>query len=537
MLGEDSSLDELAELSAFSGRSSTVEFLAKALAPELERPAQTVGPDAPPPAVPEEAFDDSLITSKASDSLEDRKARLIARMKTTRSAFKISGLLDITDDERKEVIGMFGEYEARLKALAEGGPEQPKKDLIALHKALPKEALDELERAIMRIEDRLLVLDEFVPQDKFRARVTKEKHAPKLLLRYARLLACRRFNVGYRRDRFEHLVNELLTVATSDGRWRLLPRDKARPVLMQLLSGQAPSSQDGGREAAVAYLRESLERLAAIATHEEFFESGFFLDVYGYKISMRDQATSPEFLYLSIALNAEIHNRVESWIAGLERLHKANQLTQDGPPREYLLSQLRSQEEAVQSVFGSFRHPKDKAQAQAQAQAQQANARALAQETKETKQEVRKAPKKKKKEEKQISGAESLQQLAKQQMIRFAVLSTLIAASFGYVLTSTGILSFAADDNGGMIAPAQVHDLSPLIEFAFRMDNGKWLRGTVKDPQWRALDTTQRRGAAERFAKKLAQAGIPNAELMVYKTAAIRIDLGVISYVEPASPK
>jgi hypothetical protein len=534
MLDERSSLDELAEKNAYPGKATTMEILASSLdfgpegiPPQIELPG--AGDDAKPHH--EDSFELPLTAAKAGDSPEERKARLIGRLKTVRSAYKVLGFLDILDEERKECLAAFAEYETRLKALSQVTSEAARKDVVALHKALPLEGVDELDRAMTRIEDRLLAIDEYVPQDKFRARITKEKHAPKLLLRYARFLACRRFNVGFRRDRFEHLVNELLTVATSDGRWRLLPRDKARPVLLQILNGLPPSGQDNDREAAVAYLRESLDRLAGIATHEEFFESGFFLDVHGYKISMREQATSPEFLYLSIAINVEIHNRIEGWIAGLERLHKTNQLTQEGPPRDFLVGQLRSQEEAVQGVFGSFRHPKERS-------SQAIPARALAQEPGNKKGETKKVETKRarKKEEKEnLSGQEQLEKLASQQAAKFAVLTVVICLTFGYVLIGSGTVEVNLG-GGPAISHEQVMAMSPLLEFAIVTNDG-YLRGRVIENKWNSMDANQKRIAADALVRHMTELGLQNAELMSYKTPAINVELGVLTFVDKSGPQ
>lgn len=532
---EDSSLYEVEALRTRPAAArSTAEILINALGqPEL---AGLVAADAPPTAVEahhEESFDVTLTIPRPGDSLEERRTRLASRLKTLRSAFKVVGYLDISDDERKDALAMFAEYETRLKAAAGGAAAPAKQDLATLHKALSKDALDDLERVASRIEDKLLALDEYVPQDKFRARITKEKHAPKLILRYARLLACRRFNVGYRRDRFEHLIGELLTAHASDGRLRLLPREKARPVVLQILTGVPAGTGEADRDAAVAYLQESLERLASIATEDEFFDSGFFLDVHGYKISMRDQATSPEFLYLSIALDVEIHNRIEAWIAGIEGSQKANQLSQGGSPREVVLAKLRAQEQAVQAVFSGYRHPKERATQSLGAKPPTPDAKDAKDTAKKdaAKREAAKREATQKKARKAMSGADALREVMRQQTLRLATVVGLALVAGGSLLLSTGVVEVSTSSDR-MITEAERTTLSPVIEYAALVDGGKSLRGRVLERAWQPLNAREREHAAEQLRKNMATLGISHAELLAYKTPAIRIENGIITLID-----
>ena len=123
----------------------------------------------------------------------------------------------------------------------------------------------------------------------------------------------------------------------------------------------------------------------------------------------------------------------------------------------------------------------------------------------------------------------------KNQIVKFSVLAALSVISFGYVMISTG--TFTVGKPGvRMIQGAELAQLSPLIAFAGIVDDGKWLRGRVLETEWDPLDATQRRMAADRLAKKLSELGVPNAELLRYKTPALRIELGVVTYVDTAKP-
>jgi len=211
---------------------------------------------------------------------------------------------------------------------------------------IPQPGIDDLDRSLSKIEERLLAVDDTVTEDDFRARVSKTKHPLKSILRYARVLASKRWNVGFRRDRFEYLASELLTTQGADKRLQLLPRDKAATVLHHLLAGLPQPAAPEERAPATAHLREALDRLAAINDHKEVFESEFFLDLHGYKISMRDQITCPEFLYLCTAVHVELHNRMLAWC-------------RNGTPSwQALRAQLAEQQTAAEDVFANFKRPR-----------------------------------------------------------------------------------------------------------------------------------------------------------------------------------
>jgi hypothetical protein len=241
---------------------------------------------------------------------------------------------------------------------------------------------------------------------------------------------------------------------------------------------------------------------------------------------MRDQATSPEFLYLSIALNVEIHNRLAQWAAALERMQKSNQLTQEGPPREFLYARLRTQEEEVQGVFGSFRHPKGRSSQTTSVAAQLQDAR----ETKKDapKKEAKKPAAKKSKRERD---KDMVADVVRKQVVKFAVLAAVSVLSFGYVLISTGTVEVVGTAEA--ITREQAAALSPVIAFAAIDETGKTLRGRLV-VNWPTLDPRARKDAASAIAKGLAQYHVPNAELLDYKTVAIRIEQNTVSFVDLA---
>ena len=197
--------------------------------------------------------------------------------------------------DRRELVALLRQYELSLRAAVPSPPTGTKQLTDALHLALPAELIDAQERALSKVEDKLLAIDECVADEAFRMRWNKERETPKALLRYARLLAARRFNIGYRRDRFEALAHELLTAKTPAGLsmyYAAAPR--RRRCCDELLRGlPRAANTPAERAAAHSYLRDALDRLHGITSAKQFFASGFFLDVHGYKVSMHDHVSNP----------------------------------------------------------------------------------------------------------------------------------------------------------------------------------------------------------------------------------------------------
>jgi hypothetical protein len=232
-----------------------------------------------------------------------------------------------------------------------GQREGVAKEPAALLANATKEEIDRVERLVSPIEDKLLAIDELITDQALATRVEAGRITAKTLARYGRLLISRRIQAGPRRDRFEWIATALLTRKNQDGTRSLVNAERTTRVLELLIGGLPFKAKEQELEEAVAFLDNALERLAALKHQEELFDSEFFIDVHGYKVSMREHLLSPDFVYLSVAINAGLHNRVEEWIATAEHMHKSNQLTQ-GSPREQLARRLRDEEAAVGRIFG-----------------------------------------------------------------------------------------------------------------------------------------------------------------------------------------
>jgi hypothetical protein len=206
-----------------------------------------------------------------------------------------------------------------------------------------------LERLIGPAEEKLLALDDLIGREVFQSRVQAPKQSKKLVARYGRLLASRRMPAGERRDRFEWIATHLLTASLEGGKQAVLPPDRARPVLQHLVGGIGRKIKAQELDDAVAFLYDAIGKLEQLKSADELFASGLYLDVLGYKVSMREQLMSPEFLYLSVAFNARLTNQIETW---LSQESASVRVSADGSARDRLMRRLRDQQDEVDFTFG-----------------------------------------------------------------------------------------------------------------------------------------------------------------------------------------
>lgn len=455
--------------------------------------------------VPLEAnFDVTLKLPRARDTHEARRDRLAVRYKAACTAFKVLSTFDISPTTSKELVELVSSYEASLRTLAPATESGEKLDSDQLHSSLPAPGFDEHERSLTRVEDRLLALDDSITEADFRARVSRGKHPPKSLLRYARMLAMRRFNIGYRRDRFEYLAFELLTSDGPDGRLVLLPRDQAGPVLYHLLAGLPQVAALEERGPAIEHMREALDRLADIDGPTAFFASEFFIDLHGYKISMRDQITSPEFLYWSAAVHVELHNRMLAW-------------SRSGTPSaDSLRSQLQAQQRAAEEVFSNFRRPRSTPAGKSSPRPAPA------------KEALPQPPLMRRKKRKRA--AKAVERSSFGAWAKLAAVSLVIVLSASWLLYATGV--FQVGTPPSTLSEVQLQRLSPLLLRATLVPRQHRLEGLVSRPAWQSLSKNERRTLASDLAAKLKQKNIANAQILAYKSAVITIEFSTVVFVD-----
>jgi hypothetical protein len=424
----------------------------------------------------------------------DPRQRLAWRFKSAFTAWKMLLPVCSAQTARVQLVNEMRRYERLLRAsgpLPQSSGDKQLSDV--LHLQLSESKTVELETALSELEALLLAADASISQEAFKARWNREHTDLRQLLRYARLLACRRFGIGYRRDRFEALALELLTLKLPSGRLQLMQRRRASQVLRQLLRGlYRPATNTDENKQSIQHLRDALDKLDAITDSQQFFDSGLYLDVYGYKISKHDRVLSPEFLYLSVAFEVDIHNLLLSW--------SQTSASESGKPFSLapVQLQLRAQKEAAQAVFHDFHKP-------------------LA--------GVAVPPK--------IDAPE-----AKPKPAAAGKLARYIAAG-AFALAALGTNLYFNDGLRvphlpDMLSQSVLQTMSPLIISGQISPDGKRLSGSLSRPEWLELTPVERTQAAQQLARELKRRGIEHALLKAQHGTAIVITKGAVAYVDAA---
>jgi hypothetical protein len=447
---------------------------------------------------PEAWFDTSLPIAGVGAQTVDPRQRLAWRFKAAFSGWKMLLPLSPSLEIRTQVVTAMRSYERLLRAAGPTPRDDTKQISDALHGQLNDAQVSGCDRALSELEGLLLAIDESISNDAFRIQFSRQREHPRQLLRYARLLAARRFGIGYRRDRFEGLALDLLTAKLPSGKLVLMPRKRAGQVLQQLLRGlYRPPVNADEQAAALTYLRDALDRVESLAGPKQFFDSGFFLDVYGYKIAMHDRITSPEFLYLSVALDVEIHNRMQTWGQGDIKAPGAGSLAS-------LQIQLRAQQEAAQAVFTDFHRPL------AGTASRPAAAKKSARRPERTP-----AP-----------------AAADNGRLRLMAAGFFALVALAANLWVTGVVKI--DQAPQAVSDVELKSLSPLLVNGRVTRDGKRFMGLVSRPAWYRMSPRQRNDEAVRFAAALKRRGIEHAEVLAYETRALQIEYGTVVYVDDA---
>jgi hypothetical protein len=172
-------------------------------------------------------------------------------------------------------------------------------------------ALNDLRMQIAALEDALLAVDRTVPHTKFEL-ACETADRP----RYARFLLTRQLRRGSRRQRFDAIVSDSLCIVGPDGRLTIRPADDARPILTEIVGGLAAHRSDPKtRDRVNAFLAESSERLAKLRSLDAFFDDGFYLDSYGFQMTLDRELLDPAVLYALTTYRAEVENHLRALAA------------------------------------------------------------------------------------------------------------------------------------------------------------------------------------------------------------------------------
>ena len=167
--------------------------------------------------------------------------------------------------------------------------------------------LSELERRLARAEDTLRAEGSQIPLPLLRTRLNALTASDVQLIGFVRLLEpLRRTDEYY--DRFELIMTRLFRSRDGSG---VRPYAEVSELLLQLLTCVACSPQT--RQEAIEFFRAARARIPELATIDAIFDTGFYVDVEGYKIALRSDYFDPEVLCAA----AELNIAFGIWIEGL----------------------------------------------------------------------------------------------------------------------------------------------------------------------------------------------------------------------------
>ena len=217
--------------------------------------------------------------------------------------------------------------------------EQQRRELqAAVRQVGPKAAgAAGLQNRLEQAERSLLEVDASVSPQLLRRALDPHALSAPTLMRFAGLLARHLDESAHRQDRFEYVVGCLLTMDVGGGCRAMLPEDEVGPILEHLCASTAEGDQS--RAAALTFLGNATKRLESFRRIDDLFESGFYLDVYGYKYALRTALTDREILFASVHLSLTITNRL------------AELRDQEGMDRSTLDARVAAEEQRMHEIF------------------------------------------------------------------------------------------------------------------------------------------------------------------------------------------
>ena len=295
----------------------------------------------------------------------------------------------------------------------------------------------------------------------------------------------------------------------ASGDYRLLDRQAAKAVLRDMVGGLENRIGDEERQQTLNTISDALAKLSGYKSLEAFFESGYYLDVYGYKLSGRNQLVDPEILYNTAALNAAILNRIEELRGpqmGLEELAKL----------------LLQQEQDARAVLEP---PAVKADMSERARMSRAAAKAK--------------EKKKTKNRRSLSDimarVPAIAWLSSDRGKFISVMVLIPIALIGlYLGSKSGVVASSA--SATVIADAPLHFISPILLQGWKINEmgATKLKANIMAEKWDPMEMWERNKAAEQIHSKLKAESYDSATIMIFRSQrkAMEIDKTGIVFVE-----
>ncbi|MCB9654735.1 MAG: hypothetical protein H6729_11460 [Deltaproteobacteria bacterium] len=180
--------------------------------------------------------------------------------------------------------------------------------LDALRRAPSDEAHTQIHHALLEVERRLLDIEGAVSRVQFAQRFDPKAFSVPVLLHYVKAMARRGAANAERPARIRDVLGHLLLRHEVSGQVAIAERADVDYALSFVFAGIA--SDEDFRDTARKFFIKASDRLCAVTTLDEVFESGLYADITGFEIALRERLLDPDVLWGSLRLATFLSNRL-----------------------------------------------------------------------------------------------------------------------------------------------------------------------------------------------------------------------------------
>lgn len=377
-------------------------------------------------------------------------------------------------------------------------------------------ALARLEHVASGCEDILVELDAMVPTSVFRNLLESSRVGTMRLLQYARLIA-RYFRADvHHTERLDVLTQRLLSQPRQDAFRELRPRAGTDAALAYIV-GKAKAPENI-RRSALEFFAKATGRVNQLDRIQDVFGGGLYLDVLGYKVSIRESLLDAEILRASAELNAALANRLVTLMG------------REGVSPKAIAEQMAAVEAQVAQVFASPEGEDGATQVSRAPLPRRASVVEGKNEKLERIERPERGPRAEKAEEKPAK--EQVELLRPQHGLRLmAGLALAIVLAFGAGMSRRG----ARNANELIpLSPVALAALSPVLESGAKT-NGEaapMLVAQVAPSKWLLMDRKARVSSTEQLAEELKKENIETALLYQGETVVAQVNEGRVLFAQ-----
>lgn len=364
--------------------------------------------------------------------------------------------------------------------------------LVLLEGVAQDDALRPLESAVQQLEQKLVALDGQVPMGWFREHFDPSQASSVALADYATILGRVTEPDPTRLDRIQFLLTRLVSFFIS-------PEDDSPARRRQLLAEALPPSSLAAntRETVVAFCHDAIRRLGTFSRLKELMDSGFFVDVRGYKLSLRQQLLDPDVMAAVIDLNGATSDT-------LDRLATAEQQEQGKALEEH----LAEVDQRIKAIFKQLRVDESEKTKAFEAWIERSKGDRAAG---------------------RRPGAREFMALHANRRED----KRLLLGAITLILFLVMLFRLPANDKLRTYSEAECRNLSPLIvSGATPAASPNIFVGTIDKSRWALMDLPSRTEAAVALAKKVQERGWTAATIMLEEQVVIQIEQGNVLVVQ-----